>query len=110
MSNTDGRVTQLYNDKLSLPQVTIDIGASIRLECLNCFVLIYSRNTTMYDLYACIGYQSDAKRSTIKLLAGFGKHKISYAADDSSDSKTGIFTITNGNPSNPAYVLRTAFR
>ena len=104
------KYTQLYSDKLSLPQATIDIGASIRLECLNCFVLIYSPNTTMYDLYACIGYQSDAKRSKINLLSGFGKHTISYAADDSSDSKTGIFTITNGNPSNPAYVLRTAFR
>lgn len=110
LSKTDERVTRLYSDKLSLPQATIDIGASIRLECLNCFVLIYCQNTTMYDLYACIGYQSDPTRSTIKLLAGFGKHKISYAADDSSDSKTGIFTITNGNPNSPAYVLRTAFR
>lgn len=100
----------LNGDKLSLPQETIAAGKTIRLKCLNCFVLIHSSNTLMYDLYACIGYQSDSSRSTIKLLVGSGKHKINYAVEGSSDSANGIYTVTNSNPSNPAYVFRTTFR
>ena len=65
---------------------------------MNCLVLIVGTNTNMYDLYACIGYQSDNRRSTIKLLAGAGNHKITYAGDDSSESIRGIYTITNGSP------------
>ena len=61
-------------------------------------VLIVGTNTNMYDLYACIGYQSDNRRSTIKLLAGAGNHKITYAGDGSSESIRGIYTITNGSP------------
>lgn len=54
-------------------------------------------NTQMYDLYACIGYQSDSVRSTIKLLAGVGNHKITYASNDSPESIEGIYTIANGS-------------
>ena len=60
----------------------------------------------MFDLYACIGYQSDSTRSVIKLLAGAGKHRISYATEGTSDANTGTYTISNGNPLNDAYVFR----
>ena len=60
-------------------------------------ILIVGTNTQMYDLYACIGYQSDSVRSTNKLLTDAGNHKITYADNDTSESKNGIYTITNGS-------------
>lgn len=61
----------------------------------------------MYDLYVCIGYQADAQRSKIQLLAGNGHHTIKYSDDDSAESIAGIYTITNGNASNyaDAYII-----
>lgn len=63
----------------------------------------------MFDLYACIGYQSDSARSVIKLLAGAGKHHISYATEGTPDANTGTYTISNGNPVNKAYIYRLPF-
>lgn len=83
---------------------------TIKLKCLNCFVLICSPNTGMYDLYACIGYQSDSIRSTIKLLAGNGKHKIGYSAEGSFDSQQGLYTVTNGSTVAYADVFRITFK
>ena len=86
------------NSKASTREIVIPKSGSVLKECLNCLVLIVGTNTNMYDLYACIGYQSDNRRSTIKLLAGVGNHKITYAGDDTSESIRGIYTITNGSP------------
>lgn len=85
------------NSKTSTQEITIPKSESVLKKCLNCLILIVGTNTQMYDLYACIGYQSDSVRSTIKLLAGAGNHKITYADNDTSESKNGIYTITNGS-------------
>lgn len=85
------------NSKTSTQEITIPKSGSVLKKCLNCLILIVGTNTQMYDLYACIGYQSDSVRSTIKLLTGAGNHKITYADNDTSESKNGIYTITNGS-------------
>ena len=85
------------NSKTSTQEITIPKSGSVLKKCLNCLILIVGTNTQMYDLYVCIGYQSDGVRSTIKLLAGAGNHKITYADNDTSESKNGIYTITNGS-------------
>ena len=87
----------ILNSKTSTQEIAIPKYGSVLKKCLNCLVLIVGTNTQMYDLYACIGYQSDSVRSTIKLLAGAGSHKITYAGNDTSESKNGIYTITNGS-------------
>lgn len=92
-----GAINEL-NSKTSTREIVIPKSGSVLKECLNCLVLIVGTNTNMYDLYACIGYQSDSVRSTIKLLAGVGNHKITYAGNDTSESIRGIYTITNGSP------------
>nr|DAX01200.1 MAG TPA: hypothetical protein [Bacteriophage sp.] len=91
-----GAINEL-NSKTSTQEITIPKSGSVLKKCLNCLILIVGTNTQMYDLYACIGYQSDSVRSTIKLLAGAGNHKITYADNDTSESRNGIYTITNGS-------------
>lgn len=91
-----GAINEL-NSKTSTQEITIPKSGSVLKKCLNCLILIVGTNTQMYDLYACIGYQSDSIRSTIKLLAGAGNHKITYADNDTSESRNGIYTITNGS-------------
>lgn len=91
-----GAINEL-NSKTSTQEITIPKSGSVLKKCLNCLILIVGTNTQMYDLYACIGYQSDSVRSTIKLLAGAGNHKITYADSDTSESRNGIYTITNGS-------------
>lgn len=79
----------------------------VSLKCLNCLVLIISNNSGYYDLYACIGYQSDSKRSLVKLIAGGGINKIDYPVEDTKESTEGYYTITNGNVGNDAYIYRS---
>ena len=76
----------------------------VSLKCLNCLVLIISNNGGYYDLYACIGYQSDSNRSLVKLIAGKGINKIDYFAESTNESREGYYTITNGNTMNDAYI------
>ena len=79
----------------------------VSLKCLNCLVLIISNNGGYYDLYACIGYQSDSNRSLVKLIAGNGINKIDYSAEGTKESIEGYYTITNGNTINDAYIHRS---
>lgn len=87
--------------------VPISKSGSALQECLNCLVLIVSPNAGAYDLYSCIGYQSDEKRSKVTLLAGEGLHKITYSDEGTSYAARGIYTIANGNAANEAtaYIL-----
>ena len=64
----------------------------------------------MYDLYSCIGYQSDVIRSKVTLLSGEGHNTIAYSEDASNDSYKGIYTVTNGNIGNTATVYRLRLR
>ena len=83
---------------------------SIALDCLNCLVLIVAPNRESFDLYAGIGYRSDSARSTIKLLAGAGSHKISYSKENTAESEKGLYTITNGNTVNSADIYRVRLK
>ena len=105
-----GALNQLNSDCLSVRRAKIQKSETISAVCLNSLVLIISTNGGMYDLYACIGYQSDAIRSKIQLLSGNGNHKITYSSDDSAESVAGIYTITNGSASNYANVYIIALR
>ena len=84
--------------------VLLKKSQKVSLKCLNCLVLITSNNGGYYDLYACIGYQSDCNRSLVKLIAGNGINKIDYSAEQTKESYEGYYTITNGNPINDAYI------
>jgi len=70
-------------------------------------VLIISNNGGYYDLYACIGYQSDSNRSLVKLIAGNGINKIDYSVENTKEAREGYYTITNGNVVNDAYIYRS---
>nr|DAZ69393.1 MAG TPA: hypothetical protein [Caudoviricetes sp.] len=87
--------------------VQISKSGSALQECLNCLVLIVSPNAGAYDLYSCIGYQSDERRSKVTLLAGEGLHEITYSDEGTSYAIRGIYTIVNGNAANEAtaYIL-----
>lgn len=89
-----------------LGPVILGKSQKVSLKCLNCLVLIISSNGGFYDLYACIGYQSDSNRSLVKLIAGNGINKIDYSAEDTEESRYGYYTITNGNTVNDAYIYR----
>ena len=82
----------------------LEKSQKVSLKCLNCLVLIISNNGGYYDLYACIGYQSDSNRSLVKLIAGGGINKIDYATEETKESMEGYYTITNGNAINDAYI------
>lgn len=96
---------QNSNQALSGP-VFLGKSQKVSLKCLNCLVLIISNNGGYYDLYACIGYQSDSNRSLVKLIAGNCINKIDYSAEDTEESREGYYTITNGNTVNDAYIHR----
>lgn len=76
------------------------------IKCLNCLVLIISPNAGFFDLYTCIGYQSDNVRSTITRIAGNGKSKIEYAAEGSEYWKRDEFKVTNTNSMSESSVYR----
>lgn len=86
--------------------VLLEKSQKVSLKCLNCLVLITSNNGGYYDLYACIGYQSDNNRSLVKLIAGNGINKIDYSVENTEESREGYYTITNGNTINDAYIHR----
>lgn len=94
-----------YADAIQIPA-----SGSAKINCLNYLVLIISTNGGMYDLYSCIGYQSDANRSKITLLSGNGHNTIAYSEEYSNDSCEGIYTVTNGNIGNTATVYRLRLR
>lgn len=71
-------------------------NSSLDIECLNCLVLIVAPMSKRYDLYACIGYNSDIKRSIVKLLVGEGIHTITYSSERTSSAAKGIFNVSNG--------------
>ena len=48
----------------------ISKSGSALQECLNCLVLIVSPNAGAYDLYSCIGYQSDEKKKQSYITCG----------------------------------------
>lgn len=50
--------------------VPISKSGSALQECLNCLVLIVSPNAGAYDLYSCIGYQSDEKKKQSYITCG----------------------------------------
>ena len=75
--------------------VTVQANSSLDIECLNCLVLIVASLSQRYDLYACIGYQSDSRRSLVKLLAGEGIHTITYSPEGTSSAAKGIFNVSN---------------
>ena len=76
------------------------------VECLNCLVLIISANASCFDLYSCIGYQSDNVRSVITHIAGKGRSKIEYAAEGSTFCGQGKYKVINENSINEAVVYR----
>lgn len=94
------------NQTLSEP-VLLEKSQKVSLKCLNCLVLIISNNGGYYDLYACIGYQSDSNRSLVKLIAGNGINKIDYSVENTKEAREGYYTITNGNVVNDAYIYRS---
>lgn len=89
-----------------LDLVKIPSLQSKNIKCLNCLVLIISPNAGFFDLYTCIGYQSDNVRSTITRIAGNGKSKIEYIAEGSESLKRDEYKVTNTNPANEASVYR----
>lgn len=100
-----GAINELNSKALSEP-VLLEKSQKVSLKCLNCLVLIISSNSDCYDLYSCIGYQSDSIRSLVKLIAGNGINKIDYPVENSKESIEGYYTITNGNAVNNAYIHR----
>ena len=98
--------SMIKNSKTLYEPVLLKKSQKVSLKCLNCLVLIISNNGGYYDLYACIGYQSDSNRSLVKLIAGNGINKIDYSAEDTEESLYGYYTITNDNTVNDAYIYR----
>ena len=89
-----------------LDLVKIPSLQSKNIKCLNCLVLIISPNAGFFDLYTCIGYQSDNVRSTITRIAGNGKSKIEYIAEGSESGKRDEYKVTNTNSMSEASVYR----
>lgn len=101
------QVTVLNTKKAErLDLVRISSSQPQYVECLNCLVLIISANASCFDLYSCIGYQSDSIRSVITHIAGKGRSKIEYAAEGSTFCGQGKYKVINENSINEAVVYR----
>lgn len=107
MKSLNSNINALNTNKAErLVLVKIPSLQSKNIKCLNCLVLIISPNAGFFDLYTCIGYQSDNVRSTITRIAGNGKSKIEYIAEGSESWNRDEYKVTNTNPANEASVYR----